>query len=262
MRVTIGQFDPVLGDKAENIVRMIRIMEQASEASADIVIFPELSLTGYFIQDVDAKLAEPINGVSIQSIQEKSRSLRLHTILPWPELAEDGSVYNSACLISDMGEMIGTYRKVHLYETEKEVFTAGNEFNVFETKIGRIGLMICFDLDFPESTRILNLKGADIVLSPTNNMVPYQRYHEAYVRSRSMENELPIVSCNRIGNERDLTFFGESTAYDAYGNQLIKLDSKETIQTAEIPINQQRDPNLQYKENRIPKIYEQLTNLQ
>ncbi|MFD2044597.1 carbon-nitrogen hydrolase family protein [Ornithinibacillus salinisoli] len=261
MRVTFGQFDPVLGNKSNNVNQMIRIMEQASKEAADIVIFPELSLTGYFIQDVNTNLAEPIDGESIQIIQEKSRSLNVHTILPWPELADDGSVYNSACLISDTGVIIGTYRKVHLYGTEREVFAAGNEFNVFDTKLGRIGLMICFDLDFPESTRILNLKGADIVLSPTNNMGPYQHYHEVYLQSRAMENELPIASCNRIGRERELIFFGESAAYDAYGNRLIKLDNKAAIQTVEIPINEKRDPNLKYNENRSPKNYSELLNL-
>lgn len=259
MRITLGQFEPVLGNKSENLKEIATIMNQASRQQADLVLFPELCLTGYFIQDVDHEMAEPIDGDSIQYIQKLCETLNVYTVIPWPELGEDGNIYNSTCLISNKGNIVGNYRKVHLYGTEKDVFTSGEDFQVFETAIGRIGIMICDDLDFPESARILNLQDADIILSPTNNMEPYQPYQDTYLKSRSMENELPIVLCNRTGHEWDLAFFGESAAYDAYGNQMIKLNSKESVETVTIPLHQERDWNLQYKQNRAPEAYRQLT---
>src|SRR5699024_8285521 len=120
----------------------------------------------------------------------------------------------------------------------------GNEFKVFKTEIGKIGLMICFDLDFPESARMLNMKNADIILVPTNNFLPYERYQETHMKSRSMENEIPLAICNRVGREQDLEYFGESAIYDARGHQLIKLNQTENAKTIEVLINEKRDSNL------------------
>lgn len=258
MKITLGQFNPQLGEKQKNLQMMTQIMERAADERSDLVLFPELCLSGYFIQDISEQLAEPIDGDSIHYMQHLCRSLNLYCLFPWAELAEDGTVYNSACLISNEGRIIGNYRKVHLYDTEKEVFTPGHEFHVFETELGRIGVMICFDLDFPESARILNLQEADIILIPTNNMKPYEVYQETYMRSRAMENELPVVICNRVGQERDYKYFGESAAYDSYGKQLIKMDGENSVRTVEIPLNQEQDKNLQYKENRMGSAYQEL----
>ncbi|WP_163969690.1 carbon-nitrogen hydrolase family protein [Oceanobacillus halotolerans] len=258
MKVTLGQFEPSLGNKQANLNKITRIMEQASNEDSELVVFPELGLTGYFIQDVDSQMAEPIDGDSIRYIQQQCKHYNVHVVLPWPELSEDGRIYNAACLISNHGEIIGTYRKVHLYDKEKEVFTPGDDFFVFDSAIGKIGIMICFDLDFPETARTLQLKGADIIVSPTNNMEPYQVYQDTFLKSRSMENEIPIVLCNRVGGERDLTFFGESAAYDAFGRQVTKLRSSEKTETIEVGIHQPRDKQLQYRENRAPKLYGQL----
>src|SRR5699024_539211 len=137
----------------------------------------------------------------------------------------------------------------------KEIFTPGNEFRVFDTAIGKIGMMICFDLDFPESARTLHLKDADIILTPTNNMKPYDFYQNIYLQSRAMENELPIALCNRLGQERDLVYFGQSAIYDAFAKPLIKLNDTATIQTVEVPLKQTTDPNLNYKQNRQPAAY-------
>ncbi|RYG71157.1 carbon-nitrogen hydrolase family protein [Lentibacillus lipolyticus] len=91
----------------------------------------------------------------------------------------------------------------------------------------------------------LKLKGADIIVTPTNNMTAYETYQETYLTSRAMENELPIALCNRIGSERELTFFGESAAYDAYGNKLKKLNHTVSVQTVDIPLHVEKDRNLQ-----------------
>ncbi|RYG71155.1 carbon-nitrogen hydrolase family protein [Lentibacillus lipolyticus] len=144
-----------MGDKKANLQTITSIMEKASHERADLVLFPELSLSGYFIQDVNETMAEPIDGESIQYIRELCRRLDVHVVFPWPELGEAGKIYNAACLLSNKGDVIGNYREVHLYDTEKEIFTPGDTFKVFDTELGNIGMMICFDLDFPESARVL-----------------------------------------------------------------------------------------------------------
>lgn len=260
MKITIGQFEPLLGDKIRNLTMMKKIMQQAAYEKSDLVLFPELCLTGYFIQDLDEQVAEPVDGPSVKCIQDLCVEFSVYTIFAWPEL-KDNKVYNSACLINDRGRIVGVYRKIHIYGREKEIFSPGNEFKVFKTEIGKIGIMICFDLDFPESARMLNMKDADIILVPTNNFLPYERYQETYMKSRSMENEIPMAICNRIGKEQDLEYFGESAVYDAHGHQLIKLNQIECAKTVEVLINQKRDSNLGYKQERMPKTYEELTRI-
>ncbi|GEN45979.1 carbon-nitrogen hydrolase family protein [Alkalibacillus haloalkaliphilus] len=255
MKVTLGQFLPELGDKGKNAHEMVDIMKQASNDHADIVLFPELALTGYFIQDVKHEMAESIEGPHMTYLMDKCRELKVNAVIPWAELGEEGHVYNSASLISSEGNLLGIYRKVHLYGTEKEVFTAGEQFKVFDTPLGKIGLMICFDLDFPESARSLKLKGADIILTPTNNMEPYQYYQRTYLRARSMENELPIALCNRIGLERHTKFFGESACYDNKGQTITELKNEPNVETAEVEIHDEKDRNLQYITNRMPNVY-------
>ncbi len=258
LKVTLGQFKPVIGDKQGNLETMKEIMEQAASEDADLVLFPELCLSGYFIQDIKEEMAEPINGDSIKYIQALCKELQVYTVFSWPERGEDGKIYNSACLISDQGKIAGNYRKVHLYDREKEIFESGDTFKVFDTDLGRIGIMICYDLDFPEAARSLYAGGADIILIPTNNFYPYARYQEAYLKVRAMENELPIAICNRTGQEDDLNYFGESAAYDPFGHELIKLNETEKPGTVIIPLNKERDEKLQYWENRHPKAYHKL----
>lgn len=261
MKVTLGQFEPIIGNKTANLQTMREIIEQAAAEASDLVLFPELCLTGYFIQDLAEDVSEPMTGPSIVYMQELCSEHEIHVVFSWAERGDDGIIYNSACLIDDAGQIVGNYRKVHLYDREKEIFTPGDTFKVFDTKLGRLGIMICFDLDFPESARSLYLQGADIILIPTNNFYPYERYQEAYLRSRSMENETPVAICNRTGKEGELRYFGESAAYDAHGHQLVKLLDQSMAKTVEIPLRPERDGNLSYEENRLPHTYTTLTKL-
>lgn len=261
LKITLGQFEPILGKKEENVAIMKRILEKAALQKTDLVLFPELCLTGYFIQDMKEDMAEPIDGPSIRYMQQLCRELDVYTVFSWAELGEDGNIYNSACLISNQGTMVGHYRKVHLYDREKEIFLPGDTFKVFETDLGRIGIMICFDLDFPESARALALQGADVILVPTNNFRPYARYQETYMKSRSMENEVPMAICNRTGREQSLIYFGESAVYDAHGQQLLKLDEGERTETVATPIHTERDRNLSYQQNRLPQAYQVLSQM-
>lgn len=99
----------------------------------------------------------------------------------------------------------------------KKYFKPGTELPVFSTKFGLIGLMICYDLEFPEVARILKLNGAELILVPTSNMIPYDKHQLIFLQSRSLENEMPICLCNRIGAENEIIFFRESTSSDADG---------------------------------------------
>lgn len=259
LKLTLGQFEPIVGEKETNLQKMSNIMEQAAKDGSDLVLFPELCLTGYFIQDIAEDMAEPMDGPSIQQMKKLCADYQLHTVFSWAEQGDDGLIYNSACLISDEGNILGNYRKVHVYGRENEVFEKGDSFDVFDSKLGRIGIMICYDADFPEVARILALKGAEIILIPTNNFHPYGRYQRTYVKSRSMENELPVAICNRTGQEQELQYFGESAVYDAHGYELALLGDREESPTIDVPMDTAKDEQLNYLNNRMPSTFGTLT---
>src|SRR5699024_1205957 len=121
------------------------------------------------------------------------------------------------------GEDLGVYRKTHLFNNEKEYITKGTQLNVLDTEFGKVGIMICYDLEFPEVARALTLKGAEYIFVSTSNMLPYSHHQSIYAQSRSFENEVPVVVCNRVGIESDMHFFGGSIAVNTKG-EITKLD--------------------------------------
>lgn len=258
IKLTLAQFSPKLGDKKYNLERITEYMEKANKQNSDIIIFPELCLSGFLIEDFLDEISESINGPSLQYVKKICSQLKIHTVFTFPQKAENGLVYNSAALIDDMGQIIGVYNKVHLFDFERRYISRGSEFPVFQTKLGKIGIAICYDLEFPETARILRLNGAEIIFSATNNMAPYQDDQAIYVKSRAKENQIPVAICNRIGSELNYNFFGESVVADAFGKTILSYDDKENIKTVEVDLNPMTDPKLGYIANRQPGLYKKL----
>src|SRR5699024_10612949 len=127
-------------------------------------------------------------------------------------------------------------------DTEKNYFTAGSNFEVIDTPLGSVGMMICFDVEFPEIARALKLMDADFIVIVNANMHPYEEFHHIFARSRAMENEIPIIICNRLGVEGDLDFCGDSMVIDATGEVLLSLNDKEQSPSGTLRIKQQLDP--------------------
>ncbi len=113
-------------------------------------------------------------------------------------------------LISPDGKIVGIYRKVHLWDKERKYFVRGSGFPVFDTEFGKIGIGICYDIEFPEAARALAVSGAQILFFPSAEMRPMERYIETYAKSRASENCCFVVFSNRIGSEYKTRFFGRS----------------------------------------------------
>ncbi|KHD85833.1 carbon-nitrogen hydrolase family protein [Heyndrickxia ginsengihumi] len=257
-RVTIAQFTPKLGNKSANIKNMINMMKKAKEQQSQLIVFPELCLTGYFISESLSELAEPLSGKSIQTLQTACKEHGIYAVISFPEKHLNGTFYIAAALIDDKGSIKGIYRKSHLFANEGDVFSSGTELPVFDTELGKMAIMICYDLEFPEVARILRLKGAQLLLVPLANMQPYEKYQFIYLQSRAMENQIPIVLCNRTGTENDTHFFGESAIVSSDGSLLIKLNDEEQLQTIHVPLNEQLDEQLSYMKDRRTDLYAEL----
>ena len=174
---------PKMNQKEENLSHMETLLRKAMESHPDtqLIVFPELAVTGYQCGENFKDLAETamIDSTSIKKMNALAKEFHVHIVYGMAEKEED-ILYNSQFFIDDTGVLLGTYRKVHLFDSEKNYFTPGDQFKVFNTKIGRIGLFICYDAFFPEAARSLAIQGVDLLVNSTNYDIAKQMKHDYY----------------------------------------------------------------------------------
>ncbi|GIN22252.1 carbon-nitrogen hydrolase family protein [Siminovitchia fordii] len=255
IKVSVAQLIPKLGDKQGNLERIQEAIVKAKNEQAQLVAFPELFLTGYSVGENVNTLAETIDGPYMTKVRKLCKDHEIYLVISFPEDGQDGNYYISSALIDSQGEVLGVYRKVHLFDNEKNYFQPGSRFEVIDTPLGSIGMMICFDVEFPEIARALKLMRADFIVIVNANMHPYELHHHLFSRCRAMENEIPVIICNRLGKEGELDFCGDSMVIDATGEILLSLKDKEQVQTVTLPIKQELDPKMSYIVNRRDDIY-------
>lgn len=214
-KVALAQFACKLGNKQANIDRMAKYAAGAKDQGADIIIFPELSLTGYTLRDLVYELAEEVPGPSARRMEKVAQEENLYIIYGMPERSEKGKaiLYNTAVLTGPEG-YIGKYRKTHLpthsvFE-EKRYFRMGYQTPTFETNIGKIGVTICYDVFFPEITRALRLQGAKLIVCISASPAVRRRYFETLTAARAIENTCFLAYVNLVGIENGLQFWGGS----------------------------------------------------
>lgn len=210
--IALAQFHPELGQITNNLERMNKMIEQICHTQkVDLIVFPELATTGYENGVNFTDLAEHIPGYTTNYLGKLANDYHTHIALGMVVKHKVESViYNSAVLIGPDGEVIGEYRKVHLKGEEKMAFRAGFKFPVLETAFGQVGLLIGWDLAFPEAARSLALDGAEVVAVCANWEKPHVEEWRAYLLSRAYENSIFAAGANRIGDEYTYSFFGES----------------------------------------------------
>lgn len=224
------QTRPVFGDIETNLKHAEKAL---MGMTADLVVLPELFTTGYQFKDPDEarRLAEEIpGGPTTRALSRIAAERHMHIVAGLAEIDGD-TLYNSAVLTGPQG-YVGTYRKAHIFDTEKKIFTAGNlPFPVFDIGKARVGLMICFDWRFPETARTLALQGADIIAHPANLVLPHCPQS---MITRCLENRVYAVTADRVGSEsriegETLTFIGQSQVVDPDGRVVVRAseDSEE-----------------------------------
>ncbi|RMQ46261.1 Carbon-nitrogen family hydrolase [Pseudomonas cichorii] len=214
MRIALYQCPPLPLDIAGNLLRLEQQAQAAALQKAGLLVCPEMFLTGYNIgAETARKLAQPADGMAAARVAEIARANGIAIVYGYPELGTDGQIYNAAQLIDSHGKSLGNYRKTHLFgELDKSMFAAGkDDFPVVELNGWRLGLLICYDVEFPENTRRLALAGAELILVPTANMVPYDFVCEVTVRARAFENQCYLLYANYCGSEGEIDYCGQSS---------------------------------------------------
>jgi predicted amidohydrolase len=254
--IALAQLRCELQNKELNLVRILQSLKEASKNKADYVLFPELYLTGYTMNEQLRMLAEPEDGESICKIREQARRYKVGAIVGFPEIDGD-TLYNCALLIGKNGEVVGKYRKVHLYHREKEWFAPGDSLPVFSLPEGKIGIMITYDMEFPEAARILALKNAQLLVVLAANMVPYQHYQDTYMHARALENHVYVAVANMVGLDNENIFFGESQIVHPDGRSIYKAGNNEVLPVLSFDVNDTNPEKhlLEYLHNRRISVY-------
>lgn len=263
VKVALAQFDSELGNKIGNLQRMTQLCEQAASQGAKLICFPELSTTGYRgdllstqlwdLSDFDgsetyrlfSQLASRLNITIVAGFVERGSRL--------------GEVYNAVGIWNPGCENIsGVFRKVHAFGIEKQWFKNGDTFPVFDTPIGKIGVMICYDMGFPEVARILTLQGAELLIAPSAWCIQDRDMWDINTACRALENGAHLLAVNRWGHEADLHLFGGSKIMGPRGQVLCEAScEQEQLLLGEIDFRLQAHTrlNVPYLRDRKPLNY-------
>ena len=271
VKIAAVQMDPSITKNKENLEKMLFEIEAAAKKGADLIAFPECALSGYVFSSREEAVpfAESIPGASTDRLAACCKGLGVHAVVCLLEKDAD-RLYNVAVLIGPEG-VVGKYRKNHLPFVGIDRFLdAGDKpFQVYETPIGNIGLHICYDCSFPESTRIMALLGADILVLPTNWPEGRDKIPSFIVNARAYENRVHFVAVDRVGTERGARFLGRSKIVSALGDTLAEAssDREETIY-GEVSLAAARQKHIVFKpgefeidiiRNRRPELYGEIT---
>lgn len=237
MRVAVFQGPLEAGEPDRTLARLDQAAGEAAGRGARLLVCPEMFLTGYHIgPEAVRRLAEPADGPSARRAAAIARNHRIALCYGYPEAGADGRVYNAALLLDRGGRQLANHRKSHLYgEVDRTCFAAGaDEPAVVEIEGLRVGLLICYDVEFPENVRLLALSGADLVLVPTALMAPYDFIPRSLVSTRAYENQLFLVYANRCGQEREFDYLGSSCIVGPDGRDLARAGTGEELILADL----------------------------
>ncbi|MFE9998581.1 carbon-nitrogen hydrolase family protein [Streptomyces avermitilis] len=258
MRTALLQSSGRPGSIAENLKVLDEAAGRAAAAGAGLLVAPEMFLTGYAIGDDVPRLAEPADGDSADAVAETASRHGVAIAYGYPERAGE-QVFNSAQLISADGTRLANYRKTHLFGCfERDHFTPGDQ-PVVQTELNglRVGLMICYDVEFPENVRAHALAGTDLLVVPTAQMHPFQFVAQSVIPVRAFENQMYVAYVNRVGQEGEFEFVGLSTlagpdgvarARAGHGEELVFADAD----PAALAASREANP---YLKDRRPDLY-------
>jgi predicted amidohydrolase len=249
--VVLAQLAPVSGVIEPNVATVVELA--AAHRGADLIVFPELFLGGYRL-DLANELALNPDGPEFARMVQATAEHDCGVVVGFAERLSDG-VANSAAVI-DRGAVAGIYRKTHLFGDERDAYVPGAELEPIEAAGRRLGLMICFDLEFPEVARTLHHRGADLFVTPACNAVEFAPDHDLAARARALENGTPNVYVNLVGEDAGLSFPGESQLVGPDGRPKLRLGDGPAVVRTAVQGAGHPDGRLQYDEQFRPELYE------
>lgn len=241
VKIGIIQMDCHFGQVKDNVERAISLVNLSAEQGAKLICLPECFNVGYSINHLDEmiKHAERINGPTVRAMSDAANKLGVYIVTPFVMETNNGDFQNAAAFIDDKGKVIGTYAKSHLLEGEKEYFKRDADYPVFDTKYGKVGIQICYDLAHPEASRLLIEKGAQLILVPAawRDKETYLLGFTTNLLCRAIDNVAFFAGANQCGLMDSVWFGGSSRIIDPVGHILAEGGRNEGVVNAEIDLD-------------------------
>lgn len=273
--LTLGLIQMAMSqDREENLSKSLTMIEEAASKGAKLVCLPEVFSTRYFPQEKESEVKpERIPGSTSEFLSRVAKKNGI--VLVGGSIYEsDGKRnYNTSMVFNEKGTMLGKYRKVHIPEDEsffeQDYFSSGDSYIVFNTSVGKLGVLICFDQWYPEPARVCKLLGAEVLLYPTaigtvdgieQKEGNWQNAWESVQRGHAISNNMIIAAANRVGKENGMRFWGGSFVYDQFGQLIARAGKKEEVLIVECDLDLGRnvEQGWGFLRNRHPKTYKKL----
>jgi predicted amidohydrolase len=260
MRIALYQCPPLPLDPEANLERLRQRAAEAARLGARLLVTPEMFLSGYSIGlEAVRALAQPHDGDWAGRIAAIAREQGIALLYGYPERDAGGALFNSVQLIDAGGQRLGNYRKTHLFgELDRGMFSAGDDhFPLVELEGWKLGMLICYDVEFPENVRRLALAGADAVLVPTANMEPFDFVCDVLVRARAFENQCYLAYANYCGAEGEIRYCGLSSVSAPDGSLAAVCGREETLAFADLrrDLLERSRASITYLDDRRSELY-------
>ncbi len=272
VKIAAVQMNPKIMRNRENLDKVIFDARTAAGNGADLIVFPECTLTGYVFSSREEAMPfmETIPGTATEEMKALCKRLGVHIVVGL--LEKDGAKCFNAAVLIGPGGLVGKYRKNHLpfLGIDRFLDRGDKPSEVFDTPIGRLGLHICYDANFPECARVMTLLGADILILPTNWPQGRGKVAKYIINTRAYENKVHFVAANRVGEECGTRFIGSSKIINAWGDTLAQAgNTEEEIIYADVNLEEARQKHVVFKpgefemdfiRDRRPELYGPIVN--
>ena len=264
--VAVAQMAPALAKVSENLKRASEIVDEICRAQkVDLIVFPELVTTGYECGVQFTDLAERVPGPSVNFLAKQAADYGTCIAFGLVEKQRvESTLYDAAVLIDPNGEVAAAYRKVHLKGEERLAFRPGYRYAVAETAFGQVGLLLGWDLAFPEAARCLALDGVELLCVLANWENPHAAEWRAYITARALENAIFVAAANRVGQEYTISFFGDSLIVGPRGEVYASVEEGgEGYRVARLDLDEVRRyrEELQLLQCRQPQTYRSIVRM-
>jgi len=238
-KVATVQMDCQHLNREGNLEKALMFVRDAKKMGADLVVLPHMFATGYNVFINPSKVAEDIDGSTVSYLKTISKKLNIIVVGGFVEKC-DTEFFDTTIVADPRGDIIGSYRRISLWQDESNDLSRGEDLCIVDTPIGRAGILVSRDLTFPEIARSLAFEGAEIIM--ISGALDDHAYWEVFCRARALENACFVVASNRVGVEGQLSYCGHSMIIDPEGRILSDSESREEAKVAEL------DPTIMDKE--------------
>jgi len=238
MKVGLIQMEVIAGEVAINRKKALAMMENAVEQGCKLVVLPEIWTTGYALKNISA-LAETVEGPTLTALCAFAKEKAVEIVTGSLPIRDNGKIYNNAFVINKTGDIVASYRKIHLFSLmgEERFFQPGDKPVIFDLDCGKASLLICYDIRFPELARTLALGGAKVLFVPAEWPSLRGDHWRVLNIARAIENQLVVLAVNCVGYHKHNIFYGHSMAVDPWGRVLGQGSDEEAVLVAEIDVS-------------------------